>query len=199
MNTEPSPALNNRVLKPAVGNGLGGGSLINSCVYTRGSYDFDQWESMGRKRWGYDTLEPYFAKSEKAISRDAGLRGSDGSWGAKPMSCPRELKFMIVRSLDKPEIPRPSVQELAKTGLLIVIFVSSSLTNNHTASVLTAAPNLGFVPVHDVSSPDTHAAGCALLDLTIDENRRRVSTRTAFLPAELVIDKFGVFALLTVL
>ena len=44
---------------------LGGTSSINAMGYVRGNKaDYDKWEKMGAKGWGYDDVLPYFKKSE---------------------------------------------------------------------------------------------------------------------------------------
>lgn len=47
------------------GKALGGTSVINFLLYTRGNKrDFDEWEKKGNKGWGYREVLPYFKKSE---------------------------------------------------------------------------------------------------------------------------------------
>ncbi|XP_045181607.2 glucose dehydrogenase [FAD, quinone]-like [Mercenaria mercenaria] len=47
------------------GRVLGGTSIINGVVYTRGSpFDFDEWFAAGCEGWGYRDVLPYFLKSE---------------------------------------------------------------------------------------------------------------------------------------
>ncbi|XP_067637863.1 glucose dehydrogenase [FAD, quinone] isoform X2 [Eurosta solidaginis] len=57
------------------GRGIGGTSLINFMLYTRGHRkDYDQWAASGNKGWSYDEVLPYFKKSENMHIK--GLRKS---------------------------------------------------------------------------------------------------------------------------
>lgn len=70
---------NNRKLDTVVGEGLGGGSRVNSCAYTRGIGDYNKWKEMGHPNWGYDELEPLFAKSETTLNKpESQFRGKKG-------------------------------------------------------------------------------------------------------------------------
>ena len=47
------------------GKAMGGSSVLNYMVYTRGfKSDYDRWAALGNDDWNYDRLLPYFLKSE---------------------------------------------------------------------------------------------------------------------------------------
>jgi choline dehydrogenase len=77
--TEPEPHLGNRVLATPRGKVVGGSSSINGMVYVRGhARDFDTWEEMGAKGWGYRHVLPYFKRMEHSHGGEEGWRGTHG-------------------------------------------------------------------------------------------------------------------------
>ncbi|XP_018333880.1 glucose dehydrogenase [FAD, quinone]-like [Agrilus planipennis] len=64
------------------GKGVGGTSIINFLLYSRGNKkDFDEWDRLGNKGWNYSSVLPYFIKSEKCskeIAADLKYRGANG-------------------------------------------------------------------------------------------------------------------------
>ncbi|MEP5728218.1 MAG: choline dehydrogenase [Sulfitobacter sp.] len=77
--TQPDPALNNRVSYWPRGRVMGGSSSINAMVYIRGQHgDFDDWEAMGNPGWGWRDVLPYFKKSETNDRGADAFRGGKG-------------------------------------------------------------------------------------------------------------------------
>ena len=77
--TAPEPGLDGRTVHCPRGKVLGGSSSINGLVYMRGhAHDFDEWEALGARGWGYRNCLPYFRKSETFAAGGDEYRGGDG-------------------------------------------------------------------------------------------------------------------------
>jgi choline dehydrogenase len=77
--TEPQSQLNNRQLFWPRGKVLGGSSSLNAMCYVRGvPEDYDQWSELGAKGWDWQTVLPYFKKSEKQQHGESELHGASG-------------------------------------------------------------------------------------------------------------------------
>jgi choline dehydrogenase-like flavoprotein len=61
------------------GKMLGGSSSINGMMYFRGQpADYDGWEALGAKGWGWNEMAPAFRAIEKHELGSDGIRGGDG-------------------------------------------------------------------------------------------------------------------------
>lgn len=77
--TVPEPGLDGRRVHCPRGKVLGGSSSINGLVYMRGhARDFDEWEDLGAKGWGYANCLPYFQKAESWRGGGDDWRGGRG-------------------------------------------------------------------------------------------------------------------------
>jgi choline dehydrogenase len=80
--TEAVPTLGGRQVQWDRGKGLGGSSSINGMIYMRGQpEDYDQWERLGNKGWGWEDLLPLFKRSE------SNARGADAFHGDSGPLC----------------------------------------------------------------------------------------------------------------
>ena len=77
--TEPEPHLGDRRLGVPRGRVVGGSSSINGMVYVRGNaLDFESWEQLGAKGWGWRDVLPYFRRAETRGEGGDEYRGEDG-------------------------------------------------------------------------------------------------------------------------
>jgi choline dehydrogenase len=77
--TEPEPGLNGRRIHQARGKVIGGTSSINGMCYVRGhAGDFDEWEALGNRGWGYRHCLPYFRRAESSAFGADDYRGGEG-------------------------------------------------------------------------------------------------------------------------
>ena len=77
--SEPQKNIDNRKLYVPRGKTLGGSSSTNAMAYVRGNKaDFDEWEALGNKGWGFNEVLPYFKKSENNQNFESEYHGNDG-------------------------------------------------------------------------------------------------------------------------
>lgn len=77
--TIPQKGLNGRKGYQPRGKCLGGSSVVNAMIYTRGHRsDYDHWNALGNPGWSYDDLLPYFKKSENNLGLKDHYHGNEG-------------------------------------------------------------------------------------------------------------------------
>ncbi|HVK50702.1 MAG TPA: choline dehydrogenase [Pseudoxanthomonas sp.] len=77
--TAPEPQLNNRRLWWPRGKVLGGSSSINAMCYVRGlPADYDSWAAGGAEGWDWQSVLPYFKRSERNERGASELHGDAG-------------------------------------------------------------------------------------------------------------------------
>jgi choline dehydrogenase len=77
--TEPEPNLNGRSIPIPAGKTLGGSSSINGMLHVRGNpLDYDTWAQLGNRGWSYESVLPYFKKSEHYEPSGDDTRGRGG-------------------------------------------------------------------------------------------------------------------------
>ncbi|HVG50491.1 MAG TPA: GMC family oxidoreductase N-terminal domain-containing protein [Xanthobacteraceae bacterium] len=76
---EPEEGTGGRALHWPRGKVLGGSSSINGMLYVRGNArDYDRWAQMGCTGWSYESVLPFFKKSEAFAPGGNDIRGGDG-------------------------------------------------------------------------------------------------------------------------
>ncbi|KAJ3545086.1 hypothetical protein NM688_g5665 [Phlebia brevispora] len=78
----PQEGLNGARLNLVGGKAMGGTSKVNIFLYTRSvPGEYNAWAQAGRKNWSWQSVVPYFVKSETSLSDGKGVcRGSKGPW-----------------------------------------------------------------------------------------------------------------------
>lgn len=80
--TEPQEHIDNRKIYLPRGKTLGGCSSINALAYVRGNKeDYNHWASLGNEGWDYNSILPYFKRSEsneQIDQLDEDYHGSNG-------------------------------------------------------------------------------------------------------------------------
>lgn len=128
-NSTPLTAANGRVLEILTGTVLGGASRFNAMIYTRGSAaQYDEWRRQGRVGWSYADLEPYFIKSENAVSTSGDHHGSEGPWSNRQfdgflfssfphaVKAAQDLGISYTEDVNDPEGPSVSCAKLPITS-----------------------------------------------------------------------------------
>jgi len=105
--TEPEPNAANRRIPVPRGKTLGGSSSINGMLYVRGNpLDYNTWSQFGNRGWSYDSVLPYFRKSENFEGRGDDARGSGGLLNVAEMRERAELLDAFIDAAVDEGFPR---------------------------------------------------------------------------------------------
>ena len=104
--TEPVAALDDRRLYQPRGKVLGGTSSINGMVYMRGNpADYDAWQQRGCTGWDWQSVLPYFKKSQHQARGGDALHGTDGPLRVSDIVEPFALSRACVAAAIEAGIP----------------------------------------------------------------------------------------------
>jgi choline dehydrogenase len=105
--TEPEPELNNRQVIWPRGKVLGGSGSINGLVFLRGApSDYDEWERLGARGWGYRDVLPWFKKSEHNVRGADAWRGQNGPMTVCDIKSPSQPARAFVDACTRLQYPR---------------------------------------------------------------------------------------------
>ena len=105
--TAPELHLDNRVLWWPRGRVLGGSSSINAMCYVRGhARDYDDWAAQGATGWDWNTVLPYFRRSEGNTRGADALHGADGPLGVDDLRYVNPLSEVFVAAGEQAGFPR---------------------------------------------------------------------------------------------
>ena len=95
--TVPQPGLGGRRGWQPRGRGVGGSSLINAMVYTRGHPgDYDDWARAGAQGWGWADLLPYFKAAENNERGGDDLHGTGGPLNVADLRDPNPVSRAFI-------------------------------------------------------------------------------------------------------
>jgi choline dehydrogenase-like flavoprotein len=107
LHTVPQPGLNGRRGFQPRGKALGGSSAINAMLYVRGHpADYDEWADLGADGWDWQTVLPYFLRSEGNMRGASGLHGQGGPIQVADQRQPCEITKAFVDAAAEVQIPR---------------------------------------------------------------------------------------------
>jgi choline dehydrogenase len=105
--TEPEPNLHGRKIYWPRGRGLGGSSSINGLISIRGQRaDYDHWAQLGNSGWDWNSVLPYFIRSEHNSRGASAVHGGDGPLWSSDIEEKNELMEAIIRGAEELGVPR---------------------------------------------------------------------------------------------
>ncbi|WP_298935753.1 choline dehydrogenase [uncultured Ruegeria sp.] len=100
--TVPQPGLNGRKGYQPRGKTLGGSSAINAMLYIRGQQqDYDGWADLGCEGWDWDSVLPYFKRSENNEHGADDLHGDGGPLQVSDQKEPRPITQAFIEAAEQ--------------------------------------------------------------------------------------------------
>jgi choline dehydrogenase len=104
--TEPEAEMHGRQIYWPRGRGLGGSSSINGLIFIRGQRDdYDHWAQLGNAGWDWNSVLPYFMKSEHNSRGANDTHGGDGPLWSSDIREKHELMDAIIRGAAELGVP----------------------------------------------------------------------------------------------
>lgn len=105
--TEPQAHVDGRRLYIPRGRTLGGSSSTNAMAYVRGNpSDYDEWQALGNRGWGYVDVLPYFKRSEHNEDFGEPWHGKGGPLNVTLSRQPTPLAEAFLKACEGIGIPR---------------------------------------------------------------------------------------------
>ena len=106
LHTIPQPGLMNRCGFQPRGRALGGSSAINAMLYVRGHpSDYDEWADLGATGWDWQSVLPYFLKSEGNSRAPSPLHAQTGPLQVGDQLYPRQITRAFIHAMGDLQIP----------------------------------------------------------------------------------------------
>ncbi|MEH2513059.1 choline dehydrogenase [Nitrobacteraceae bacterium AZCC 1564] len=105
--TDPEANMKDRRIYWPRGRGLGGSSSINGLIFIRGQReDYDHWAQLGNQGWDWNSILPYFIKSEHNSRGASATHGGSGPLWSSDIAEKNELMEAIIRGAGELGVPR---------------------------------------------------------------------------------------------
>jgi choline dehydrogenase-like flavoprotein len=105
-NTTLQKHMNNRVGYQPRGKALGGSSAINAMIYIRGHRsDYNHWESLGNKGWGWDKVLPLFKRSEHNERINDEFHGQGGKLNVADLRSDNPIPALFIEAAREAQFP----------------------------------------------------------------------------------------------
>jgi choline dehydrogenase len=105
--TDPEPNMKNRRIYWPRGRGLGGSSSINGLIFVRGQReDYNHWAQLGNAGWDWNSVLPYFMKSEHNSRGSNATHSDKGPLWSSDIGGKHELMEAIIRGANELGVPR---------------------------------------------------------------------------------------------
>jgi choline dehydrogenase len=142
--SEPDPTRHGQTEVWARGKAVGGSSATNGMVFVRGcAADFNAWESLGARGWGWRDVLPIFRRLERAEDRDSPVRGHHGPMRVSRLPHVHRLTPSFIESCQALGIPfNDDVNGVSQEG---VGYAQANIANGRRVDSYTAfvKPRLG--------------------------------------------------------
>ena len=104
--TEPQKHAGNTPRYWPRGKTLGGSSSINGMIYIRGDKaDYDNWAYQGCQGWDYESVLPYFKKSENYEKGESEAHGADGPMHVTSIKKPNPISTVAIEACKEIGLP----------------------------------------------------------------------------------------------
>src|SRR4051794_20734449 len=137
----------------ARGKVIGGSSAINGMIFLRGDpMVYDAWANAGNPGWAFESVLPYFKRSETVQGRDRRFRGSEGPLRPAPAARPHPIARSFIDACVHAGYPRvddvngESRDGVALHDLNIVDGMRQSASDAYLTAAVRARPNLVIEP-----------------------------------------------------
>ena len=105
--TEPEPGLGGRSIIWPRGKVVGGSGSINGLVFLRGApSDYDEWQRLGARGWGYRDVLPYFKRMEHCVDGADEWRGTGGPMTVSNVKRPSTVAKAFVEACERLQYQR---------------------------------------------------------------------------------------------